>query len=168
MEHIKLIVLDVDGTMTNGSVYIDSNGIEIKEFYIKDGAAILLAQKMNIDFMILTGRESKCVEYRAKELGIKYVFQGIKDKKRFLEEFILENNFLKSQLAYIGDDLNDLYAMRLVGIAACPSDAAEEIKKQSNIVLSKQGGNGVVREFIEILLKKRNEWDSAIERCFRE
>ncbi|MDR2408432.1 MAG: 3-deoxy-D-manno-octulosonate 8-phosphate phosphatase, partial [Bacteroidales bacterium] len=120
-EKIKLIVLDVDGTMTDGGVYIDNNQVETKKFNIKDGAGVLLAQSVGIDFMLLTGRSSVCVEKRAEELHIKHVAQGVHCKVDYLKNFCLRNKLLAENIAYIGDDLNDLPAMYYVGISACPS-----------------------------------------------
>lgn len=168
MREIKLIILDVDGTMTDGGVYIDNNRVETKKFNIKDGCGIVLAHAVGLEFMILTGRESNCVRQRAEELKIRYIYQNVKNKILFLENFMEEQNLQKSQIAYVGDDLNDLYAMRLAGISACPADGAEEIKAQCDYVLNAPGGGGVVREFVELLLKGRGQWETAIERAFGE
>ncbi len=166
LEKIKLIVLDVDGTMTDGGVYIDNNEIETKKFNIKDGAGILLAQSVGINFMILTGRESGCVRKRASELNIKYVHQGIKNKEDFLENFICTSGYEKENIAYIGDDLNDLKAMKYCQVNACPIDAAQEVKEQCQFVLTTKGGYGVVREFVEILLKNNGKWEEAVNNLF--
>lgn len=166
LSNIKLIVLDVDGTMTDGGIYIDNNGIESKKFSIKDGAGILIAEAAGIEFMILTGRESVCVRKRAEELKIKYIFQGVTNKKAFLEEFIERESRIKSQTAYIGDDLNDLAAMKCSGICACPSDAADEVKGYCHILLKSKGGDGAVREFVETVLKQRGQWQEAVRRVF--
>ena len=163
---VKLVVLDVDGTMTDGGVYIDNNQIETKKFNIKDGAGILLAQSVGIEFMILTGRSSKCVEQRAEELNIKYIVQGIHRKIDYLKEFVITHNLLPENIAYIGDDLNDLPAMHYVGVSACPIDAAEEVKDYCDIILPQKGGKGVVRVFVEILLKKQELWKKAINNLF--
>ena len=163
---IKLIVLDVDGTMTDGGVYIDSNQVETRKFNVKDGVGICLAQSVDIDFMILTGRSSKCVEQRAKELNIRYIVQGIKNKVDYLKEFVLTHNLLSENVAYIGDDLNDLPAMHYVGISACPIDAADAVKDYCDFTLHRKGGDGVVREFVEILLKKQNLWETSINNLF--
>ena len=163
---IKLIVLDVDGTMTDGGVYIDNNQIETKKFNVKDGAGIVLAQSVGIEFMILTGRSSKCVEQRAKELNIKHVAQGIHHKADFLKEFVIAHDLLPQNIAYIGDDLNDLAAMHYAGISACPIDAADEVKNYCDIILHKKGGDGVVRAFVEELLKNLNLWETAINNVF--
>lgn len=166
IESIKLIVLDVDGTMTDGGVYIDNNGIEQKKFNIKDGAGIILAESIGIEFMILTGRKSVCVEQRAKELSIKYVCQGIHHKVDYLKDFALNNALSAEHIAYIGDDLNDLPAMHFVGISACPLDAADEVKSYCDYVLPVNGGEGVVRSFINILLKSTNRFEEAQKNLF--
>lgn len=163
---IKLVVLDVDGTMTDGGVYIDNNGVESKKFSIKDGAGIILAQSVGIDFMILTGRSSNCVQQRANELNIKYVVQGIQDKVSYLKDFLSSNCLSPCNLAYIGDDLNDLPSMHLAAISACPINAAGEILSYCDIVLQKKGGDGVVRDFIEILLKEKGLWETAKNNLF--
>lgn len=168
MKEIRLIVLDVDGTMTDGGVYIDNNRVETKKFAIKDGCGIVLAHAVGIEFMILTGRESNCVRQRAEELKIRYIYQNVKNKITFLKKFMEEHGISKDQLAYIGDDLNDLYAMRLAGTKACPGDAAREIQEQCDYVLSAKGGEGAVREFIELLLKGQGKWETAIEKAFGE
>lgn len=166
MKNVKLIVMDVDGTMTDGGVYFDSNGVESKRFDVHDGAGILLAQQVGIEFMILTGRNSVCVERRASELKIKYVYQGVSDKLGFLEGFIQENELSFDQVAYIGDDLNDYRLMQAVGVKVCPSNAVKEIMDICDIQLSKKGGSGAIREFVEILLKDRDRWKIAVEGLF--
>lgn len=163
---IRLIILDVDGTMTDGGVYIDNNRIETKKFSIKDGCGIVIAHTVGLQFMILTGRESNCVSQRAEELKIEYVFQNVKNKAGFISEFLAEKGIEKGQVAYIGDDLNDYFAMRLAGYTACPSDAAPEIREQCDLVLKAAGGDGVVREFVEKLLKENGLWQEAIQRAF--
>jgi 3-deoxy-D-manno-octulosonate 8-phosphate phosphatase (KDO 8-P phosphatase) len=166
LENIKLIVLDVDGTMTDGGVYIDNNNVESKKFNIKDSAGIILAQSVGIEFMILTGRSCKCVEYRANELNIKYIAQGIHRKLDYLKEFTATHNLLPENIAYIGDDLNDLPAMHYIGVSACPEDAAEEVRNYCDIIIPRKGGKGVVRAFVEILLKEKKLWGKAVNNLF--
>ena len=168
LEKIKLIILDVDGTMTDGGVYIDNNRVETKKFSIKDGAGIILAEKVGIEFMILTGRTSNCVEQRAQELKIKYVVQGIHNKVTYLKSFMKENNISSEEIAYIGDDLNDLPSMRIVGTTACPSDACAEVRNYVDFCMNAKGGEGVVREFVEKLLQTTGKWESAIEQVFEQ
>lgn len=160
---IKWIVLDVDGTMTDGGVYIDNNQVETKKFSIKDGAGIVLAQKANIEIIILTGRESNCVSKRAEELNITKVFQNVHYKRVFIEEYAQKHQVSLSDVAYIGDDLNDLPVMKIAGISACPSDAASEVKEYCDFVLEHRGGDGVVREFIEKVLKAKGIWEETVK-----
>lgn len=168
LNKIKLIVLDVDGTMTDGGVYIDNNRIETKKFNIKDGLGIILAQNAGLEIMILTGRSSNCVAQRAKELNIKYTIQGVDDKVTYLNNFLLEHNLKREEIAYIGDDLNDLPSMKLAGISICPSDACTDVKEYVDICLKSKGGEGAVREFIEILLRSTDRWNEAVEKVFGE
>lgn len=166
LESIKLIVLDVDGTMTDGGIYIDSNGIEQKKFNIKDGAGIILAESIGIEFMILTGRKSVCVEQRAKELNVKYVCQGIQYKADYLKDFARNKGLVAEHIAYIGDDLNDLPVMHFVGVSACPLDAVDEVKTYCDYVLPVNGGEGVVRAFVNLLLKSIDRFEEAQTNLF--
>lgn len=160
LTNIKLVILDVDGTLTDGGVYIDNNGVETKKFNIKDGAGIVLAEQVGVEFMILTGRKSYCVEHRAKELKIKYVFQGIADKLSYLQQFLSRQGFSPADVAYIGDDVNDLDCMHIVGFTACPADAVEEVRQQCDFVSRYYGGQGAVREVCDLIRKSK----SAINR----
>jgi 3-deoxy-D-manno-octulosonate 8-phosphate phosphatase (KDO 8-P phosphatase) len=165
-DKLKLIVLDVDGTMTDGGVYIGDNQIETKKFNIKDGAGVLLAQSVGIDFMLLTGRSSACVEKRAEELRIKLVVQGVHCKVDYLKDFCIGNNLSAENIVYIGDDLNDLPSMHYAGVSACPSDAAREVREYCDFILPQKGGEGVVRAFIEMVLKERKLWEQAVNNLF--
>ena len=156
LSNIKLVILDVDGTLTDGGVYIDNNGVESKKFNIKDGAGIVLAEQAGIEFMILTGRKSYCVEHRANELKIKYVFQGIADKLSHLQQFLSQQGLSPSDVAYIGDDVNDLECMRIVGFTACPADAVEEVRQQCDFVSRYNGGQGAVREVCDLIRKRKS------------
>ena len=115
---IRLLVLDVDGTMTDGGVYYDSAGNELKKFAIKDGAGIVLARAAGMQVMICTGRECEAVRHRAQDLHIDYLFQNVHDKAAFLSRFMAEHSLTKQDVAYCGDDLNDLTAMALCGFVA--------------------------------------------------
>lgn len=162
LSKIRCLILDVDGTMTDGGVYLDSEGTEMKKFSIRDGAGILLLREAGVLPVILTGRESLCVTLRARELGIQQVYQGVKDKKEFLERFQKEQNLFRQETAYLGDDLNDLAAMSLAGISACPSDAATGVLSRCSLVLKARGGEGAVREFAELVLSAKGVlWDCA-------
>ena len=163
---IKLIVMDVDGTLTDGSIYYSEDKTEIKKFNVKDAAGILACEAVGKKCMILTGRESYAVERRAKDLHIAYVFQGIKDKQSFLKEFIVQNGYAKEEILYIGDDLNDIGVMKIVGRTGCPAVAAEEVKQICDYVSSYNGGNGAVRDILFMLLKSEGVYQKAIEKAY--
>ena len=151
---IKLLVLDVDGCLTDGKITYDSNGIESKSFDVKDGLAIATWIRMGNYVAIITGRESSIVKKRADELKIPYLFQGIKDKKSKLEELLQELSLDYSEVAAIGDDLNDYRMLKSVGLSFTPKNGSEYIKKIVDIVLNNTGGNSAVREMIEYIIKK--------------
>lgn len=156
---IKMIVLDVDGTMTNGSIYYNSNGEETKQFNVKDGLAVRIARAAGLDVAIITGRRSTMVEKRASELNISYLFTGAQKKLAALNQLLTETDVHYEEIYYIGDDLNDLQCMERVGLRGCPIDADERIKQICEIVAEKPGGQGAVRDCIKKLLEERLEWD---------
>ena len=156
---IKLVLLDVDGTLTDGGIYRGNNGEELKRFNVKDGYAIVNAQKLGIEFGIITGRKSELIEIRAKELKIKYLYQGISEKTVILEEIMKKDGLSKEEIAYMGDDLNDLLIMKKVGLSGTPKDAVDEVIQVADFVSKKNGGSGAVREFIEHILKKDGKWE---------
>ena len=160
---IKLLVLDVDGTLTNGQLTFDSNGVELKSFDVKDGLAIASwTKKLGLKVAIITGRTSPIVENRAKELGIQYLFQGIHNKDEVLENILKQENITFKNVASIGDDLNDYKMLKKSYISFCPADAVKEIKDIVNIVCSKNGGCGAVREMIEYILEYENKKDELL------
>ena len=164
---IKLIVLDVDGTLTDGGIYYDSQGNEMKRFDVKDGLGILVAQKAGLEFAIITGRASPMVERRVKELGIRYLLQGIQKKYLALIKLAQDCGLSLDEIGYIGDDLNDLQCMEAVSFRACPADAAQAVKSVCEYVASVPGGYGAVRESLEYLLTQRGQWDTATDACYR-
>lgn len=151
---IKLFVMDVDGTLTDGGIYYDDMGHELKKFNVKDGAGIKKLHDAKIETMILTGRLSQCVTKRAEELKITYVEQGMDDKVQYLADFMRNHHLTPDDVAYIGDDINDLACMKLVANKACPFDAVEEVKRTVNVICNASGGSGAVREYAEYILKK--------------
>lgn len=153
MKKVKLFIMDVDGTLTDGIVYIGNNGELCKGFYVRDGIGIQNLVIAGITPIIFTSRESKIVLQRCKELGIKYIYQNVKNKKEKLQEIEKELDAESKEIAYIADDLNDLDAMKLVGIRGCPADAVSEVKKICEFVSQFNGGRGAVREFTEYILK---------------
>lgn len=149
---IKLLVLDVDGCLTDGKIIYASDGNEIKNFNVKDGLAISSWIKMGFQAAIITGRNSEIVAKRAKELGISYLFQGIKDKESILKELLERLNLKQYEVGAIGDDLNDYKMLRSVGRSFTPKDGAKEIRELVDTVLTSKGGDGAVREMIDILV----------------
>ena len=148
---IKLLVMDVDGTLTDGKIYMGENGEVMKAFNVKDGYAIAhMLPEMGIIPVIITGRKSKIVENRAKELGITELYQGVGDKLTQLKIVAEKYNAAPEQIAYIGDDLNDLECIDYCGVTACPADAVEEVKRVVTYVCKHNGGDGAVRGFIKI------------------
>lgn len=149
---IKMLVMDVDGTMTDGKIYMGPQGEVMKAFSCLDGLGIAgLLPKMGIVPVIITGRSSQITANRAKELHINHVYQGVSDKLAVMDALAAELGILREEIAYIGDDLNDRACMEACGLTACPADAAEEIVKMVDYVCHRSGGNGAVREFIDYL-----------------
>lgn len=152
---IKMLVMDVDGTLTDGHIYIGAEGEMMKAFHVQDGYAIahVLPEK-GIVPVIITGRSSKIVERRAAELKIQHLHQGVSDKLSKLREVAGELGIGADEIAYIGDDLNDLDCIRYCGLTACPADAVPEILNAVDYVCERNGGRGAVREFIDKFVRE--------------
>lgn len=161
LKELKYLVIDVDGTMTDGGIYYDENGNEIKKFNTKDAAGFFAAKAAGIKIIVLTGRKCAATARRMKELKVDFLYQNIKNKKEFLLEFMKEKNIAKEEIGYIGDDLNDLVPMKLTGYIACPYDSCREIKDIADYISSNKGGHGAVRDIIEHILCETEEWDKA-------
>lgn len=158
-KRIKLLAMDVDGTLTDGKIYMGNNGEVCKAFSIKDGCGIHdLLIPAKIKPVIITGRYSQILENRCKELGITELYQGITDKIQTLNNILKEKGLSYNNVAYIGDDINDLECMKIIrdagGIVGCPADSAGEIINLGGFISRKNGGDGAVREFIEYLVKE--------------
>lgn len=164
--NIKLWVIDVDGTMTDAGIYYDENGNEIKKFCTKDAAGFFAAHSVGMKIMVLTGRECAAVTRRMTEMNVDYLCQNVKNKQDFLSEFLKSNKFYREEIAYIGDDLNDLMPMRLAGFVGCPRDACNEVKEIADYISPIKGGNGAVRDIIEHVLKINDKWDEAIAEVY--
>jgi len=154
---IKLLVLDVDGCLTDGSLFYSAEWIESKAFNVKDGLGIATWIKMGNHVAIITGRESKIVQKRAEELGIEYLYQGIKEKEHVLKEIVAKLEISFDEVAAIGDDLNDFNMLRLAGRSFTPNNGVREIKEIVDSVLKKDGGDGAVREMIDILVDENSQ-----------
>ena len=163
---IKYIVIDVDGTLTDSGIYYDEHGNEQKKFSTKDAAGFFAAKAVGIKMMILTGRECAATTRRMKELKADYIIQNVKDKVAFLRDFMVEHHITKEQLAYIGDDLNDLAPMQLAGFIACPSDSCQEVIQIADYVSPIKGGYGAVRDVIENMLRYCGEWEDAVRNVY--
>ncbi|MBP3602576.1 MAG: HAD-IIIA family hydrolase [Lachnospiraceae bacterium] len=147
---IKALVMDVDGTLTDGGIYMGEKGEVMKRFDVKDGYAIHnMLPQMGIIPIIITGRTSQIVLNRCKELGIKNVVQGSKNKIEDMVKILAQERIDLSETAYIGDDMNDYECMQMVGLRGCPRDAVSKIKEISECITESSGGNGAVREFID-------------------
>lgn len=154
---VGMLVMDVDGTLTDGRIYMGSDGEAFKAFDCKDGYAIAqMLPKLGIVPVIITGRRSAIVANRAQELHIEELYQGVEDKLSCLRSIAQRKGLRAEQLAYIGDDLNDLDCIRFCGVTACPRDAAQEIREAVDYVCASDGGRGAVREFVQWLAKR--EW----------
>lgn len=163
---IKLWVIDVDGTMTDGGLYYDENGNETKKFCTKDAAGFFVAHQLGMKIMVLTGRECEATTRRMTEMKVEYLNQNVKNKVQFLKEFMEENKLSKNMVAYIGDDLNDLPPMKICGFVGCPADSCQEVKGIANYISSVKGGYGVVRDIIEHVLRENKLWDDAISEVY--
>lgn len=150
---IRLLVLDVDGTLTDGGIYIDANGVQSKKFNIRDGMGITILQEAGIAVGIISHSRSKAIlDERARMLGIKYVYSGKEPKFEVLGRWMEELSLSIEQIAYIGDDVNDIEMLENVGLSACPSDAHFNVVRVVDVVLQREGGKGCVREFIDRFL----------------
>jgi len=154
---IKLIVLDVDGCLSDGKITYSADFIESKSFNVKDGLGISTWNRIGNFSAIITGRDSTIVAHRAKELGITHYYQNIKDKERVLREIIVSLGVDFSEVAVIGDDLNDYRMLKLAGKSFTPNNGVKEIKEIVDVVLKKSGGDGAIREMIDILVDENSQ-----------
>lgn len=160
---IKMILMDVDGTLTDGSVLILSDGEELKSYNVKDGFGILLANLTGFKTGIITGKVSKALEKRAARLQVAELHQGILDKKKVLLEIVARHNLKLDEVAYIGDDVSDLEVIKCVGFAGAVADAHPEVEKHCHYLCSNPGGKGAVREFIEFIFDAQDKRDIVME-----
>jgi len=159
---IKLIVLDIDGCLSDGKIIYSQDLVETKNFNVKDGLGISSWLKLGNHIAIITGRKSKIVEKRARELGVNHLFQAIDDKQTILLTLLEQLNISLEEVAIIGDDLNDYNMLKLVKKSFTPADGVDDIKKLVNTILNKKGGDGAVREMIDILVDENNQRDQFI------
>jgi len=163
LQKIRLILLDVDGVLTDGRIAMLPGGEEIKFFSVYDGLAIRLAMKVGWEVGFLSGRTSEEVAARARELGIKIVVQGSRDKVVDFEKILKDRNLKASEVAYMGDDLPDLPLLKRVGFSAAPGNAVESVKSAVHFVTREKGGSGAVREVVDLMLKTTGKWETIVE-----
>ena len=164
LEDIRMLVLDVDGVLTDGTLVINSDGTESKFFNSLDGHGIKMWQRAGLEVAILSGRLSEPTRHRARQLEIKYIFEDCHDKLPVLKEFLKKINLSPESVAYMGDDVVDLPTMRYVGLSVAVANAVDEVKKHVDYVTIRSGGNGAVREAIEYILKKSGKWRELMKR----
>ena len=162
-ENIKNIIIDVDGTMTDGGIYYDQTGNEWKKFNARDAVGFWIAQALEIRTIVITGRESYAVMRRMQDLGVENVYQGIKNKKDLILSLMHKFEFSTSELGYIGDDLNDLPAMCCAAFKACPKDACTELLETADYISSANGGEGAVRDIFIYIAKQQGKWQIAMD-----
>jgi 3-deoxy-D-manno-octulosonate 8-phosphate phosphatase (KDO 8-P phosphatase) len=163
LKHVKLLLLDVDGVLTDGSIIYNDKGQETKQFNVKDGFGMKLLMSFGIQLGIVTGRRSKALTHRCNDLGIRLIFDGISDKVSVLDEIQQRTGISADNIAFVGDDIPDLALMRRIGVSIAVADAHEMVRAYADWVTSVPGGAGAVREVCEAILKSKGTWDNILE-----
>lgn len=163
---VRLFLVDVDGVLTDGGILFDDNGVETKRFHVRDGHGVKMMQRAGIEVGIITGRTSEAVRFRAEDLGISLVRQGVFDKVAAWREILEEKGVSPEESAYVGDDIVDVSLLRQVGFAATVADAEEYVLSEADYVSSRPGGDGAVREIIEFVLKSCGAWGRVSGKYF--
>ncbi len=164
LRRIRLLISDVDGVLTNGHIQFDGDGRELKTFHVHDGAGFVYWHRSGGISSFISGRSSPIVQARADELGIHEVVLGTHEKRAVMEEILQRREIAADEVAYVGDDLLDLPAMRRVNFAVAPKDARREVIEVAHYVTDAAGGRGVIREVVELLLKAQGRWDALVEK----
>jgi len=164
---IKLLLLDLDGVLTDGGIVIDGGGGEFKRFDVRDGHGIRLLQHAGIRLGIVSGRSAKAARLRARDLDVKLFFQGVDDKLAVYEKIKRMTSLKDAEIAYVGDDMVDLPVLRRVGFAVATRDGWRELKRYAHYTTRVPGGRGAVREVIELLLKSQNKWKEVTGKYYR-
>lgn len=160
---IKLVITDIDGVWTDGGMYYDIHGNELKKFNTSDSAGVIFLKLLEIPIAIITGEDVPIVSFRAKKLNINHVFLGVKDKLKIARKFCDELGISLDEVAFIGDDISDLKLLQSVGYSACPENAPDYVKKQVQNIIPVKGGKGAFRVFVEQLLKENKLFDKVLE-----
>jgi len=161
-KNIKLVILDVDGVMTDGHIIIDDNGVESRNFDIKDGMGVVVLMMSGVEVAIITSKKSVAVRHRAEELKIKRFYEGIKKKTEPYEEMLKDMGITDEQVCYVGDDLVDLSMMKRVGLPVAVADAVQDVIDRAEYVTQARGGRGAVREVAELILKAQGKWEQIL------
>ena len=165
---IKLLLMDCDGVLTDGRIWLFENGEEQKGFHTRDGLGIDLWHRAGLTSGIISGRESIAVERRARALGMTYIWQGCSDKEGVFADTLVQAGLTNAEVAYIGDDLNDIPLMLRSGLGVAVADASPETREHAHYVTQLAGGSGAVREVIELILKAQDRWSDLIRIYLRE
>jgi 3-deoxy-D-manno-octulosonate 8-phosphate phosphatase (KDO 8-P phosphatase) len=166
IKSVKLLILDVDGVMTDGKIIMNDDGIESKQFDVKDGHGLRILMRYGVQVILITGRRSRVVEHRAADLGIQEVYQKIWNKEEIFDEILRKWNLHPDQTSFVGDDIVDIPVMRRVGFAVAVKDAVKEAKRIAHYVTREKGGRGAVREVCDLILKAQGHWQD-VERKYR-
>lgn len=164
LEDIKLMIVDVDGVLTDGRIFCADGGEELKVFHVKDGSGIAYWHRAGLKSAIISGRTSRAVEHRARELGISDVYQGAQRKLDVYEKIIEKHGVRDEEVCYVGDDLIDLPVLRRVGFSVAVPDSPEEVLRAVDYVTEAPGGGGAVREVVEKVLKSQGKWENIMKR----
>lgn len=159
---IRLLILDVDGVLTDGSLYFDAKGETLKVFNVRDGHGIKMVQRAGLEVALVSGRRSDAAFHRARELDINRFFEGVRDKVAILEQLLAALNLTPPEAAAVGDELVDLPLFHRVGLAVAVADAVPEVRAAAHWVTTLPGGKGAVREVCDLLLKAQNKWEELI------
>ncbi|MBN2437697.1 MAG: HAD-IIIA family hydrolase [Deltaproteobacteria bacterium] len=164
IRRIKILILDVDGVLTDGRIVIDDAGLESKAFDVKDGHGLKILMRYGIDVVLLTGRRSRAIEHRAADLGITEVHQGVWNKAEAFADILKQRNMRPEEAACVGDDVVDIPLLRRAGFSVAVADAVPEVRRIADYVTRQGGGRGAVREVCELILKAQNRWAEVAAR----
>ena len=159
---IKILALDVDGVLSDGKIILDHNGGEIKNFDVQDGLGMVFFRRAGLKIAIITARNSKPVDFRAKDLKVDKVYQDASPKIEYYKRMLKDLEVSDEEVCFVGDDLPDLRVLRQVGFAVAVPNAVDEIKKEAHYITRKSGGRGAVREVVELILKTQGKWDAIL------
>jgi len=163
---VKLVILDIDGVMTDGRIIYSIYGDELKFFDVTDGFGITLLRRAGIRTAIITAKKSRIVKMRAKDMKVNYVYQGFRDKLAALNKILRKTRLKAEEICFIGDDLIDMPVLKRAGLAVAVPNAVEEVRQQAHFTTSKTGGRGAVREICDLILKAQGKWDAVTSKYF--